>query len=112
LAHRRGDGRLGRGAGRRRGLGRGGDLRRRLVVAVAAATLAPAPLLASGAAWRTASVVAIAVSAISAVAPPIRAAGREKEDELARIGASPKPEPLAAVEVVLVLDMVFLRTKS
>ena len=71
-----------------------------------AATLAPAPTLASGAAGRTASVVAIAVSAMSAVAPPIKAAGRENEDEPTRIGASPKPEPLAAVEVVLVLDMV------
>jgi hypothetical protein len=43
-------------------------------------------------------VVAIAVSAISAVAPPMSAAGRENEcvDAL-RIGASPKPEALAGL---------------
>jgi hypothetical protein len=38
----------------------------------------------------TTNVVAIAVSATSATAPPIQAAGREK-DEPTRIGASPKP---------------------
>jgi hypothetical protein len=53
------------------------------------------------------SVVAIAVSAINAVAPPISAAGRENDELPTRIGDSPKPDDLAVLVVWVVSDMQF-----